>query len=64
MPDPELYKSFTLVFEGDIRKLKMNPLNTETPWGKPYGVCCWDAMEHADQLREALERSPQESVEP
>lgn len=49
-------ESFTLVFEGDIRKFKMNPLATETPWGIPYAVSIGDALEEGDKLREELER--------
>lgn len=52
MSDPrdttELTKAFTLVFAGDIRKFKMNPLTTETPWGIPYAVCMGDALEQLD----------------
>lgn len=54
MPLPERYaKAFTLVFEGDIRKFKMNPLTTETPWGTPYAVSLGDALEELDQLKDA-----------
>ena len=42
-------KAFTLVFEGDIRKFKMNPLTTETPWGIPYAVMAGDALEQLDE---------------
>jgi hypothetical protein len=56
--------SFTLVFEGDIRSFKMNPLTTETPWGIPYAVCVGDALEENDELRELLERSPQGTETP
>lgn len=48
--------AFTLVFEGDIRRFKMNPLTTETPWGIPYAVSMGDILEEADELREKLER--------
>ena len=47
---------FTLVFSGDIRKFKMNPLTTETPWGIPHSVCVGDALQELDELREANER--------
>lgn len=45
---PKLTKAFTLVFEGDIRQFKMNPLTTETPWGVPYAVAMGDALEQLD----------------
>ena len=48
-------KAFTLVFEGDIRQFKMNPLTTETPWGIPYAVSMGDILEQANALREELE---------
>ena len=54
MRDPrdtkELTKAFTLVFAGDIRKFKMNPLTTVTPWGIPYAVGMGDAFEKIDKL--------------
>lgn len=59
---PKKYReAFTLVFEGDLRKFKMNPLTTETPWGIPYAVSLGEALADADELREELERTPQES---
>lgn len=51
---PEHYKAFTLVFEGDIRDFP-NPFTTDSPWGKPYASCVWDALEETEELREALE---------
>lgn len=48
-------KSFTLVFEGNIRTFKSNPLTTETPWGIPYAVAVGDALEDLD---EALGTTP------
>ena len=51
--------AFTLVFEGDIRRFKMNPLTTETPWGIPYAVSLGDITEEADELREQLEKLEQ-----
>lgn len=57
----KLTKAFTLVFEGDIRNFKANPLNTETPWGIPYAVSMGDALEEADDLREALEKAERAS---
>ena len=49
--DPEYTTAFTLVFKGDIRKFKMNPLTTETPWGIPYAVALGDALEELDELK-------------
>lgn len=50
--DKEKYtKAFTLVFEGDIRRFKQNPLTTETPWGVPYAVSMGDALEQLDELK-------------
>lgn len=55
MNDPRnterLTKAFTLVFEGDIRSFKKNPLTTETPWGIPYAVSMGDALEELDELK-------------
>jgi len=47
----KLTKSFTMVFEGDIRQFKMNPLTTETPWGIPYAVALGDALEELDAIK-------------
>lgn len=46
---------FTLVFAGDIRKFKANPLTTETPFGIAETVGVGDAFEECDRLRETLE---------
>ena len=50
----KLTKAFTLVFEGDIRRFKMNPLATETPWGIPYAAGMGDAFEQIDQLEATI----------
>lgn len=55
-------KYFTLVFEGDIGKFKLNPLNTETPFGRPVAAGRGDAFEECDKLREQLERCPQDTT--
>ncbi len=47
---PELTKAFTLVFDGDIRKFKGNPLTTETPFGIPYAVAMGDALATIDKI--------------
>lgn len=51
MPEPT---SFTLVFEGNIKKVKGNPMATETVYGIPFAVGIGNAFEEADQLREVL----------
>lgn len=48
---------FTVVFKGDIRSFKQNPMTTETPWGKPYAVAVGDALEQLDERDKALERA-------
>jgi len=45
-------KAFTLVFDGDIRAFTKNPLTTETPFGIPYAVAAFDALERLDELEE------------
>lgn len=47
---------FTLVFEGDIRSFKANPLKTETPFGVPIVAGVGDAFEEADDMREEIDR--------
>lgn len=51
LTDPKYAKAFTLVFDGDIRRFKQNPLTTETPWGIPYAVALGDALEELDELK-------------
>lgn len=46
---------FTLVFDGDIREFKGNPLDTETPFGKPYVCAVGDLAEENDKLIEKLD---------
>lgn len=53
--DEKYSKAFTLVFKGDIRSFKQNPLTTETPWGIPYGASLGDLMEENNELRDLLE---------
>ena len=48
-------KYFTLVFEGDIRKFKANPLRTETPFGVPFACGVGNAFEELDAANEKLE---------
>ena len=52
-PEPN---SFTLVFEGSIRKAAHNPLATETIYGTPFAAGVGNAFEEADKLREALKQ--------
>jgi len=47
-------QAFTLIFDGDIRRFKLNPLTTETPFGIPYGAGVGDAFGELDCLRELL----------
>jgi hypothetical protein len=47
---------FTLVFKGDIGKFKLNPLNTETVFGRPEAAGRGDAFEECENLREENER--------
>jgi hypothetical protein len=54
----KLTKAFTLVFAGDIRQFKMNPLTTETPWGIPYAVSVGDVLEELDELKEKTDGRP------
>ena len=51
----EYTKAFTMVFKGDIRDFKMNPLTTETPWGIPYAVAVGDRLEELDALIKTAE---------
>lgn len=41
---------FTLVFRGDIRTFKGNPLKTETPFGIPVAASVGDALERIAEL--------------
>ena len=50
---------FTLVFRGNIREFK-DPLKTETPFGIPVAAGIGDAYAENEELRELLERLPQE----
>lgn len=45
---------FTVVFEGNVRKLPFNPLKRKDEWGAPVSICIGDVMETEDRLREAL----------
>ncbi len=54
MHDPRVCEYFTLVFKGDIRKFKENPLKTETPFGVAIIAGIGNAFEELDELRERL----------
>jgi hypothetical protein len=55
MKQEKYAEAFTLVFPGDIRRFKQNPLTTETPWGIPYAVALGDRLEEIDELERRLE---------
>lgn len=57
MSDPRVCEYFTLVFRGDIRKLKVNPLTAETPFGTAIIVGIGNAFEELDAIREKLEEN-------
>lgn len=46
---------FTLVFEGDIRKFKDNPLKTETPFGVPVAAGIGNAFDVIEKLEDVDE---------
>lgn len=45
---------FTLVFEGDLREQKGNPLHIETPFGVPVRAAIGDGLEGGDQMHDHL----------
>lgn len=47
---------FTLVFKGNLREFKGNPLRTETPFGTPFVCAIGDLSEKVDELEDALHR--------
>lgn len=47
---------FTLVFKGDIGKFKTNPMNAETPYGRPLAAGRGNAFDETEVLRDALNR--------
>ena len=52
---------FTLVFKGSLREFKGNPLKTETPFGIPFISAIGNICEENDELRDLLERCPQDT---
>jgi hypothetical protein len=53
MTDPRVCEFFTLVFQGDIRKMP-NPLTTKTPFGTPIIAGIGNAFEELDAANERL----------
>jgi hypothetical protein len=50
---------FTVVFDGDLRKLAKNPFKISSDFGEPVAVAIGDALEELDQHRdEAAAQSP------
>ena len=47
---------FTLVFRGDLRKLRMNPFKTETPFGIPIAAGIGNAFSELEDLVQTVER--------
>jgi hypothetical protein len=48
---------FTVVFKGNLRDFKGNPLTTETVFGVPIACGYGDAFEETDRLREMLDKA-------
>lgn len=46
---------FTVVFQGDVRKIEPNPLFLETQFGKVVAMGLGDYFDYADKLEEELE---------
>lgn len=57
-------KSFTLVFEGDLRKFPSNPLHTDTPFGRAYAAGIGNAFEIMDLLADGSDSDQEKSVAP
>lgn len=47
--------AFTIVFDGDMRHIKGNPLKMGTAFGRPIVSSLGNLSEECDRLREALE---------
>jgi hypothetical protein len=47
-------ESFTMIFGGNIRHFKGNPLTAETPFGVAYAIGVGDAFEDMDAMRDLL----------
>ena len=48
---------FTLVFEGDVRDINVNPFKVQTPYGFPIAVSASDALTESDDLQRRLDRA-------
>jgi hypothetical protein len=46
---------FTVVFEGDVRKLGFNPMTAETPFGRVASVSVGDLLAQIDDIECAVE---------
>jgi hypothetical protein len=46
---------FTLVFKGDIGKFQLNPMNTETVFGRPEAAGRGNSFEECEALRERID---------
>jgi hypothetical protein len=50
---------FTVVFEGDLRKLGTNPFKIVSEFGEPVSIAHGHALDELDEYRdEAIERLP------
>lgn len=63
--------SFTILFDGDLRRLVNNPFKTATPFGMPRAVSAGDVFDdcdrlesECDRLKEALERINSNTTDP
>lgn len=54
---------FTLVFKGNLKEFKGNPLRTETPFGIPFVCAIGDLSEQVDILEEKLEGLTRDDIE-
>jgi hypothetical protein len=48
---------FTVVFKGNLRDFKGDPLKAETVFGVPSACGLGDAFEETDRLRELLDKA-------
>lgn len=51
----ELTERFTLVFEGDIRKLRRNPFKTNSAFGRPVIASMGDVTAERDRLQALID---------
>ena len=57
------YKFFTVVFDGDIRKLEGNPLKYKTQFGGTLRMGVGDAFERVDELQARIAELEAENAE-